>query len=231
MRTLGLIPARGGSVGIPRKNIRPLAGRPCLAYTAEAALRAKRLARVVLSTDDAEIAEEGRRLGLDVPFLRPAELAGSAAPTLPVVLHALEWLEAHGDAFDAVCLLQPTSPVRAEGLIDACVEKLERESLDCVFTTLPIPKENHPFWGWIEGPDGTLRLATGAKDPVPRRQDLPPAHRREGSVYVTRRAVLETRSLYGDRVGGVAVDPGRSVNLDTWEDWARAEEILREERA
>lgn len=106
MRVLGLVPARGGSRGVPRKNLRSLVGRPLLAYTAEAALAAVRLDRVVLSTDDPEIAAVGEELGLDVPFMRPAELATDDAPTLPVIQHALSALAASGDCYDAVCLLQ-----------------------------------------------------------------------------------------------------------------------------
>ncbi|MGH9901714.1 MAG: cytidylyltransferase domain-containing protein, partial [Pyrinomonadaceae bacterium] len=107
MRVLGLIPARGGSKGVPRKNIRALCGKPLLQYTAEAALSARSLARVILSTEDAEIADVGRRCGLEVPFVRPAELAEDTTPMLPVVQHALAQMEKDGESFDAVCLLQP----------------------------------------------------------------------------------------------------------------------------
>src|ERR1041384_5143897 len=111
MRVLGLIPARGGSKGVPRKNIRLLAGKPLLQYTAEAALSARKLARVILTTDDEEIAETGRQCGLEVPFLRPAELAQDDTPTLPVMQHVVDWLEKQGEAYEAICLLQPTNPL------------------------------------------------------------------------------------------------------------------------
>src|SRR5690242_9753178 len=113
LRVLGLIPARGGSKGVSRKNIRPLGGKPLLQWTAEAALAAQRLSGVVLSTDDPEIAEVGRTCGLQVPFLRPAPLARDDTPMLPVVQHAVRWAEsAEGEHVDAVCLLQPTAPFR-----------------------------------------------------------------------------------------------------------------------
>ena len=115
MTVVGIVPARGGSKGIPRKNIAPLLGKPLLAYTAEAALAARRLARVILSTDDDEIAEVGRRCGLEVLFMRPPELARDDTPMLPVVQHAVRWLEERGDRYDAVCLLQPTNPLRRPG--------------------------------------------------------------------------------------------------------------------
>ncbi len=161
------------------------------------------------------------------PFLRPAELAQDATPTLPVVRHAVEWLERHGEQYDAVCLLQPTNPLRRPEQIDACIELLETSGADAVITVLPVPPEHNPHWVYFTRPDGTLYLSTGEAAPLPRRQDLPPAFHREGSVYVTRRAVLmEGNSLYGTRVVGYALDPARCVNLDTLQDWERAEALL-----
>jgi CMP-N-acetylneuraminic acid synthetase len=229
MRVLGLIPARAGSKGIPGKNVRPLGGRPLLAWTAEAALAARRLSRVVLSTDGEAIAEAGRRCGLEIPFLRPAELALDDIPTLPVVRHALVELERTGDRFDAVCLLQPTSPFRRAGDIDACIELLEERELDAVVSVLPVPVEHNPHWVYFED-GGLLRLATGEEQPIPRRQELPPAFHRDGSVYVTRRDVVMQGSLYGRRLGGyVMPDADRSVNLDAPADWERAERLILSE--
>lgn len=224
MKVLGIIPARGGSKGIPGKNIRPLGGRPLLAWTAEAALAARRLSRVVLTTDDERIAEIGRGCGLEVPFLRPAELAMDDTPTLPVLQHAVAELEKAGDWFDAVCLLQPTSPFRRAGDIDGCIELLET-GLDAVVSMLPVPSEHNPHWVYFRDADGLLRLATGEDQPIPRRQELPPAFHRDGAVYVTRRDVLMQGSLYGRRLGGYLAD-SRSVNLDTPADWERAERLL-----
>jgi CMP-N,N'-diacetyllegionaminic acid synthase len=232
MRTVAIIPARGGSKGVPRKNIRPLHGKPLLAYTAEAARRACRLARVILSTDDAEIAEAGRACGLDVPFIRPAELARDDTPMLPVVQHAVAFLESRGERFDAVCLLQPTNPMRRAEDIDACVELLEASGADSVFTVLPVPAEYNPHWVYLRGPDGSLRLSTGEAAPISRRQELPPAYHREGGVYVVRRDVLMVGgSLYGARACGHLVDQARSVNIDLPEDWLRAESLLAETHA
>lgn len=227
MRVLGLIPARGGSKGVPRKNIKPLAGRPLLAYTADAALAAKSLARVVLTTEDEEIAAVGRACGLDVPFMRPAELAEDTTPTLPVVIHALRTLEAAGERFDAVCLLQPTNPLRSSADIDRCVELLQ--GADSVLSVLAVPHEYNPHWVYFRDEMGMLRLSTGEATPIARRQDLPPAYHRDGSVYVTRtEVVLTEKSLYGKRVLSYLIAPERSVNIDTLEDWERAERMLRE---
>jgi CMP-N-acetylneuraminic acid synthetase len=227
MRVLGLIPARGGSKGVPRKNVRLLCGKPLLQYTAEAALMAKRLARVVLSTDDEEIAAVGRRCGLEVPFRRPGHLAEDTTPMLPVVQQAVRWMEAEGHFFDAICLLQPTNPLRRAGDIDACIELLEAGGADAVVTVLPVPEEYNPHWVYFQGEDGSLRLSTGERWPISRRQDLPPAFHREGSVYVTRRNVLmEGDSLYGRRLVGYCLSAERSVNIDSVEDWERAEKLL-----
>lgn len=226
MRVLGLIPARGGSKGIPRKNVRLLAGKPLLQYTTEAARAARRLSRIVVSTDDPEIADVAVRCGADAPFLRPGALAQDETPTLPVVQHALTWLEQHGDRFDAVCLLQPTSPFRAVGEIDGCIALLEQSDADTVMTVARVPCEYNPHWVYLMDAEGGLRLATGEFAPIPRRQDLPTALHREGSVYVSRRRVItEKNSLYGDRVKGVIVPADGRVNIDTLEDWGVAERL------
>lgn len=226
MKILGLITARGGSKGVPRKNIRLLGGKPLLAYTAEAALRAEKLSRVVLSTEDEEIAETGRKYGLDVPFMRPAHLAGDKTPTLPVIVDALERLAGEGDLYDAVCLLQPTNPLRRAEDIDACIEVFARSDADAVVSVLRVPAEFNPKWVyWRDDGDGRLWLSTGEKEPVTRRQDLPPAFYRDGSVYVTRsRVILETGSLYGERVLSYEMNPEFSINIDTEEDWKQLEE-------
>jgi CMP-N,N'-diacetyllegionaminic acid synthase len=227
VRVLGLIPARAGSKGVPRKNTKLLGGKPLLQYAAEAAHKARRLSRTVLSTDDEEIAEVGRRIGLEVPFRRPRELARDDTPMLAVVRHALLWVETNGDRFDAVCLLQPTNPFRRSADIDGCVELLEESQADSVATVLDVPPEHNPHWVYFSEPDGRLRLSTGEQNPLPRRQELPAAFHREGSVYVTRRdVVMEENSLYGQKLVGYLVNGENRVNIDTPEDWERAEFLL-----
>jgi len=227
MRVLGVITARGGSKGLPRKNIRLLCGKPLLEYTAASALAARRLSRVVLTTDDQEIADVGRRCGLEVPFMRPAYLAADDTPTLPVIQHAVSWLEAHNEYFDAICQLQPTNPLRQPETIDACIELLERSDADAVMTVLPVPAEYNPHWVYFQNESGNLLLSTGEVTPIPRRQELPPSFRRDGSVYVTRRdVVMKENSLYGKRVIGHHATADEVVNIDGPEDWERAERIL-----
>ncbi len=228
MRVVGIITARGGSKGIPGKNLRELCGKPLLQYSIESARAARTLCRVIVSTDDQRIADLAVRLGAEVPFLRPDHLALDNTPTLPVLQHAAQWLADRGEEIDAICLLQPTCPFRRAGLIDECVRKLGETNADAVVTVCPLPAEHHPYWAYLDAGDGLIRLANGASAPVPRRQDLPPAFHRDGAVYVTRRTVLlEQGSLYGTRLAGVVTDPAATVNLDTWDDWRRAETLVR----
>jgi CMP-N-acetylneuraminic acid synthetase len=227
LRVLGLVPARAGSKGVPGKNGRHLLGRPLLAWTADSTRTAERLADVVLSTDDDTLAALGPSLGLEVPFLRPAALADDATPMVAVVQHAVTTLAAAGRSYDAVCLLQPTSPARPDGLIDRCITRLDKDACDSVMTVVAVTAEHHPDWAWVDDGRGGLELATGGRSPVARRQDLRPAYRRDGSVYVTRTAVVLAGSLYGDRVGAVANDPDLAVSIDVEADWARAEAAVR----
>src|SRR5262245_50975682 len=227
MRVLGLIPARGGSKGVPRKNLKLLCGQPLLFYTARAALASHKLSRVILSTEDPEIAAVGRECGLEVPFLRPAELARDSTPTLPVAQHAMRWMEDSGDRFDALCLLQPTNPLRRTQDIDACIELLENTNSDAVATVLQVPHEYNPHWVYFRAEDGSLRLSTGEAIPIARRQELPPAYHREGSVYVVKRNVLlEDNSFYGAKFIGYEIQRERSVNIDSLTDWELAETLL-----
>lgn len=227
MKVLGIIPARGGSKGVPRKNIKLLGGKPLLAYTAESALSAKFLSKVILTTEDSEIAEVGRSLGLDVPFLRPQELSLDTSPTLPVVFHAIDYLENNGESFDAICLLQPTNPLRRTEDIDNCIELLDKSGADSVISILPVPHEYNPKWVYWQDENGEMVLTTGESEPIPRRQDLPPAFHREGSVYVTRIEALRSYgNLYGKKVQGYEINPSNSVNIDTLDDWIIAENLI-----
>ncbi len=227
MRVLGVVPARGGSKGVPGKNIRLLGGKPLLQYTAEAALGSRLLSRVILSTEDEEIAKVGVECGLEVPFFRPARLAEDDTPMLPVVHHAVSSMEDQGELFDAICLLQPTNPFRRSEDIDACIHLLETTNADAVVTVLPVPEEHNPHWVYFVDESGLLRLSTGEVSPITRRQELPPAYHREGSVYVTRRDVLmKENSLYGRRLVGHCIEQESSVNIDRVSDWVRAEELV-----
>jgi CMP-N-acetylneuraminic acid synthetase len=227
MRVLGLVPARGGARGAARGHARRLAGRPLLAYTAECAAGARSLTRVILSTEEEGIAEIGMACGLDVPFLRPTELSAGEAPLHAVADHALRWLEERGERWDAVCLLPPRHPLRRSEDVDACVALLEREDADAILSVAAVPDAYNPHWVYTRCDGGCLHLATGERVPIARRESLPPAYRREGSICVTRRDVIvKQKSLYGRSLLGHVVDSSRSLRLDTPEDWSRAETLL-----
>lgn len=226
MKILGLIPARGGSKGIPGKNIKLLGGKPLLQYTVESAKESALLSRVILSSDDPEIIAVGKTLGLEIPFVRPAELAGDAASSLEMIKHALEELRSQGQEYDAVCLLQPTTPFRTAGLIDKAIEKFRSGNFDSLISVREVPAEFNPHW-IFEEKDGKLKIATGEEEIITRRQDLPKAYHRDGAVYITKTSVLlEKNSLYGKNIGYIDMTGSVYVNVDTEEDWKEAEKIV-----
>jgi len=225
--TLALIPARGGSKGIPGKNVRPLFGKPLIAYTIEAAARAQRISRIVVSTDDPAVAQASTVWGAEVPFMRPAELGADTTPMLPVMQHAVRTLEESGSRYDLVCLLQPTSPMRHPDDIDACIGLLQEQNADTVISVLPVPEKHNPHWVFESDGAGGLRLSTGEATPIPRRQELPPAYHREGSIYIVRRDVLmNSNTLYGSKIVGYVMDAARSVNIDEPADWDAAVSLM-----
>lgn len=180
MRTLAIIPARGGSRGVPGKNVRLLAGKPLIAWTIEQALAAHGIDTVVVSTDDEEIARVSTEHGAQVPFVRPAALATDTAPTEPVMTHALDWYGERGQSFDAVMLLQPTSPLRFEQTIDAAIDQFRVERADSLVGAV----ENHHFF-WRRNPDVAALYDYAHR---PRRQDLTAEsrwYRETGSIYLS----------------------------------------------
>lgn len=223
MRVLGVIPARGGSKGVPGKNIKMLGGKPLLAYSYEAAKKSILLEECILSTDDPEIAEVGRSLGISVPFLRPANLASDSSPTLPTLVHVLEYFKSIGKQYDAICLLQPTSPFRPIGLIDQTITKYSESGADSLVTVLPVPDHLNPHWVFETDTSGFLKIATGEKDLISRRQELPPAYFRDGSIYLSSSEAILSGSLYGNSISYLTNDPEYYVNIDTMEDWGKAE--------
>jgi N-acylneuraminate cytidylyltransferase/CMP-N,N'-diacetyllegionaminic acid synthase len=226
MRVLGLIPARGGSKGIPRKNIRPLAGRPLLAYTADAARQSRSLERVILSTEDDEIAAVGRSLGLEVPFRRPLELAADDTPGMAPVLHALAWLaDVEGYRPDALVLLQPPSPLRRGWHIDEAVAMLARENADSVLSVCA--PDYHPYWMKVMR-DGRLVPFMPEGAYYHSRQALPPVFRTNGAIYVARvDRLIEHRTFELERTLPYPMAREESVNIDDEFDWWLAEQLLR----
>jgi CMP-N-acetylneuraminic acid synthetase len=228
MNALGVIPARGGSKGIPRKNLIPLLGRPLLAYTLDAARTSSRLARAIVSSDDSEIIDVARELGADVPFVRPVELADDAASSAAVARHALLTIEAlEGKTFDAVVLLEPTAPLRVAEDIDAALDMLQTSDVDSVVSVCRV-EAPHPF--------KMQRVVNGRLKPWQEdqwregrtRQELPPVYFLNGAVYATRANVLrEAGSLWGAETGALIMPLERSVNIDSILDVALAEVFLK----
>jgi CMP-N,N'-diacetyllegionaminic acid synthase len=222
--TLGLIPARGGSKVVPRKNVRELAGKPVIAWTIEAALACRRLDRVVVSTDSEEIAELARSHGADVPFLRPAEHAQDDTPDDPVYLHALEWLAAHeGFEPDAVAWLRPTAPLRTAEDVEATLRILEQSGADCVRSVCAA--EHHPYWMMRLNGD-RLRPFVEGTEAYYRRQLLPPVYRLNGAVDAVRCSTVAQVGLFEGDVRAYVMPPERSVDLDGELDFALAEILL-----
>jgi CMP-N-acetylneuraminic acid synthetase len=186
-------------------------------FTFEAARDATKLSQTVLSTDDPEIAELGRRFGIEVPFMRPDALAADDTATIDVLVHLCRWMESKGRNFDAICLLQPTSPDRSGKLIDECILRFEASDSDALVTVTEVPTKYNPMWTYWLDDTGELLPTTGGGVPVPRRQLLRHAYVRDGRIYLTRtRVILEQNSLYGNKVVGYPLDPG--FNIDSPED-------------
>ena len=224
MRVLGIIPARGGSKGVPNKNRRLLAGKPLIQYSIESARACAAINDLVTTSDCPAILSLAESLGC--PALpRPAELADDAAPMLPVVQHALRARGPRGP-FDAVCLLQPTNPFRRPEEISACVTLLSRhQEATAVVSVREIPKTFHPSWAFVKDADGYAVRAVDAPLPTGR-QALPEAYFRDGTIYLTRAEVVLAGSLYGDRLLPWVASSQPYVNIDTMEDWAAAEQAI-----
>jgi len=223
---LGLVPARGGSKGVPGKNVRPLAGHTLLEYTSRAARESGVLDRVILSTDAPEIADAGRRAGLEVPFMRPASLAAEDTPMLPVIEHALAETAKHGWVPSIIVLLQPTSPLRRPDHIRDAVNLLRETNADSVVTVVEIPRHLSPDYVMrIDG--GRLKPFLPGGQRITRRQDARPAYSRDGTVYAFRRSTLERwGGIYGDDCRPLLIDVRESLSIDTQDDWEQAERVL-----
>ncbi|TBX69249.1 acylneuraminate cytidylyltransferase family protein [Flavobacterium silvisoli] len=226
MRILGIIPARGGSKGVPRKNIKLLGKMPLIEYTIHAAKESELLTDVIVSTDDEEIAIAAEISGCKPPFIRPSELAQDTSTSIEVVQHAIDFFEKQNIFFDAVCLLQPTSPFREKGFIDAAIRKFIEKQSDSLVSVLPVPHEYNPHWTFEETQEGLLKIATGDAVMIPRRQDLPKAFHRDGSVYITKTSVIKNGSFLGESVAYIESNPDFYVNIDTMEDWKQAESLI-----
>jgi CMP-N,N'-diacetyllegionaminic acid synthase len=226
VNVLGLVPARGGSKGLPGKNVRPLHGRPLLAFAADAARASGVIDRVVLSTETEDIAAVGRAAGLETPFLRPAHLAADDTPMLPVIEHAVDTLAADGWTADIIVLLQPTSPLRTGAHVRRSVEMLRDTGADSVVGVIEVPRHLSPDYV-MRVDEGTLVPFLPGGERVTRRQDARVAYVRDGTVYTFwRKTLVEQRSIYGRNCRPMIVDPTESLTIDDAKDWEEAERRL-----
>ncbi|MBI1974272.1 MAG: acylneuraminate cytidylyltransferase family protein [Candidatus Zambryskibacteria bacterium] len=224
---LGVITARGGSKSIPGKNIKILGGKPLIAYTIEAAKKSERITRLIISTDDREIASVCERCGADVPFIQPSHLATDKSGHLEVMKHAIEFMEEKdGVVFDYVVILQPTSPFRLPEDIDKTIDKLINEKTDSSVSLVQIDSGEHPIKA--KKLENGLVVPYCMKEPEGlRRQDFPIAYKRSGAAYAMRRdLIMKDGRLYGDRITGHIVPTERSIDIDTPLDWIKAEYML-----
>lgn len=224
--TLYIITARGGSKGIPRKNIKPLCGKPLIVYSIEMARRFAPDSHVIVSTEDEEIAEISRSTGLPVEYMRPQSLAGDTIGSREVLIDVMDWADARGVKYDKVCLLQPTSPLRVAEDVQAC---LDMYTPDVDMVTTVVEAAANPYYDCFEADpaDGFMRISKG-DGLYTRRQDAPQVVQTSGSVYVFNPEALRKKRL-GDmtRRRPCLVDSCRSVDLDTPLDWAIAETVMR----
>jgi CMP-N,N'-diacetyllegionaminic acid synthase len=223
MTTIASICARGGSTGLPRKNIKLLHGKPLIAYTIEQALTCPEIQRVFVSTDDEEIAEVARNAGAEVPFLRPAELASSTAAKLPVIRHLVEVVKQMGVPVTRIVDLDPTSPLRLVSDISRCIDMLDEET-DVVITAYPA--EKNPYFNMVElKADGNIGLVKPLVGGVVARQHAPVVYAMNASVYVWHRHTLQ-QGLWDGRTKLHVMPRERSIDIDSAIDFRFVEMLL-----
>lgn len=235
LKILTVIPARGGSKGVPRKNVRELYGIPLICYAIKSAIGCDLIDKVIMSTDDEEIAQKARESGAEVPFMRPKEISGDKVSLIPVVQHALKYFDNTGLYYDAVISLQPTSPLVTTSVLYSVIEKMEETGCDSVVSVHEII-HGHPYRAkrlingdkldnFFEGFNGDLFL---------QKQDRPPAYAYNGAIYLRKRELIENYSGkdfgLGKDVRAVIMDPIESINIDTEIDF-RIAEILMKDRS
>lgn len=227
LSVLALITARGGSKGIPRKNVKPLDGRPMIDYSIQAGLQSKYVDSVVVTTDDEEIASVSRACGASVPFMRPAELASDTSKSVDAVIHARDALQDMGLSYDVLVLLQPTSPLRTAADIDAALELfVEKGRMDLVAV---VPVEETPIHMHTMDEDGVLHPIMDVNGTI-RRQDMPSFYRVNGAIYINNAAELTLETSFNDNPLGFVMSREHSIDIDELEDFERAERALESRR-
>jgi len=227
LKILAIIPARGGSQGVLRKNIRILAGRPLIAYTIKAALGSTYHPRVIVSTDDRRIAEIAKGLGAEIPFIRPPQLAQNNTPMLPVIQHTIGYLKRDGYIPDIIAILQPTSPLRTSEHIDQAISLLLDTGADSVVSLCEA--EHSPYWMKKIDEAGRVIPFLDTGEEYHRRQDLPKVYRLNGAIFITRSdIIMKENRLLGDDTRAYIMKPEDSIDIDTELDFKIAELIMKE---
>ena len=219
---LAIVPARGGSKGVPRKNIRLLAGKPLIAWTIDEAKKSKYIDRLILSSEDEEIIKVAREFGCEVPFKRPIELAQDDTPGVDPVIHAINTLE---EKYDFVVLLQPTSPLRTVEDIDGCIQHcILTESPACVSLT---EVQQSPYWMYHLDDNMKLKPFVQNVETINRRQDLPKVYVLNGAVYVAKSGfILNRKSFLSNETAGYIMSGKNSVDIDTELDFSYCEWLI-----
>lgn len=219
---LAVIPARGGSKGIPGKNMIDIGGRPLIDYTIQTIHQSNKISKVIVSTDSIEIGDYCQKRGVNFPFIRPKELSGDKAKSIDVVIHTLNWCRDHGENFDFILLLQPTTPFRNANFIDSAIEQLVESNKNCLISVKPVPHEYNPNWQF-RILDGDRGITSYEDKVISRRQDLSLTYVRDGGIYLVRvDFLLKTKSFFDDEMEFIVNNDHPPINLDTLNDLAIA---------
>ncbi len=227
IKVLGLINARGGSKGVPRKNIKLLGGQPLIAWSIKAGLKSKYINKLIVSTDDSEIAEVSRSFGAEVPFMRPKELASDSSLQIDSIKHAISFLEDKGEYFDIILLLQPTTPLRKTLDIDSSLELLIEKNADTVISVTDVGGR-HPATCYKPQKDYSIVPYIKSDERGVLRQEFNPILWRNGAIYATKRnVIIDNNSLYGESIVGYEMGEERSFNIDSLFDWNLTEAYIK----
>lgn len=226
-KILAIIPARGGSKGVPRKNIRPLNGVPLIGYTLNEANKSRYLDRIVVSTDDLEIAKVAEDFSAEVPYLRPEELSTDSSSTVDCVIHMIEFLKNNEEYIpDYICLLQCTSPFRTYRDIDCAIEKVIDSQFDGIISVCEV--EENPYWTNVFRDEKLTYFLEEGRN-ITRRQDLPQIYTYNGAIYIIRTNVFINKGAFEtDNITGYIMPKERSLDVDTMTDFKIAEILMKD---
>ncbi|KAA0990028.1 acylneuraminate cytidylyltransferase family protein [Dyadobacter aurulentus] len=226
-RILGIIPAREGSKGIYNKNMKLLGGKPLIYYTIESALRSKLLTTCIVSSDCLRILEYSRQFPtIEVPFVRPKNLASDFATSIEVVSHAVNHYLERSIKFDYVVLLQPTSPFRSRDLIDKSIHLMLESGADSLVTVQKIPDKFHPNWAFFLGQEGLQKAIYNTERIIPRRQDLADSYYRDGKIYIAKTTLIMEGKLLGGKIASLVAEGEPDINIDSYADWEMAQKQI-----